>query len=906
MWQYWAKPILYYYRKSIITVAILVTAVAWLGTSWGVFRLPFAKVNAFEAISDNTALILETNQYEAMFEELKASSYYQDLFSLSLLQKWGKDLTFMDSLFKETASYKKILDEAHIVSGLQPTSNKSADWLFVLDKYKEKFDIDLFLEELKPYKVTQTTYRGRLIYTLKFEDGKTIALAVFKGVILTSPVTFLVESGIEQLDNIASTIYRKDSFKKVNEQVVKDGGNLVVYVNFKSITTLTSIMTESNPRAIMGLTALGAWMGLDARFLDSGFILSGHLYPDKEHRFLQALCRQEAPKDSKIAAYIPKNLGAMLYLGWDKFDEFYKSYQTEDYKDFETYFLPWIGREAAIIFKDPTDDNNAFEKDKLVFVQSKDTSHTWRLLQRYAHQFGELDKKVYQNFEITQIVAQDILKPLFGDEINPIQNPYYTMVGDYIVFANSLPTLENWIKNYNSNQTILELPEYDAFLTQAKNQSNIYALLSTPNSIKFLQHFLRSEWDEYITGPFQQFQNIYPVGIQFFGFKEHFLVTLSASHNKVEAKKSNRAATAWEVELEADAAVAPEVVATGDGNYHIFAQDVNHRVYLFDKNGENLWSKDKILDGKINSEVFEIDYRMDGDYHYAFSTARTIYVWDKAGNESTKISLTSKAANGLLALDYGKGPRLFIACKNGHLYGYEETGKPLSGWQPLAKAGRVDYPMAYMEYENNRYFITVNKAGKCQAFKRQGTPYFKGGKLGNALSGWGIDSKIGRIAAGNKNGKIRVLNRFGKGFGFSPVKGMTKEVQFVYADVIGDARKDYIRVSPDKMAVHYYTKEKNAKGKEKDVLKEAGVYPLGEAAALKAFAVDVVGYDKQFIGLLESENGSIRLLDEKGVLQNGFPMAGTSTFEIVDLFGENGNTLVVANRNKIHAYKLKL
>lgn len=199
----------------------------------------------------------------------------------------------------------------------------------------------------------------------------------------------------------------------------------------------------------------------------------------------------------------------------------------------------------------------------------------------------------------------------------------------------------------------------------------------------------------------------------------------------------------------------------------------------------------------------------------------------------------------------------------------------------------------------------LSKSGNCQAYNLAGTPHFKGGNLGDNISTWGVDTTIGRIVAGSSNGKILIMNTLGKSFGFSPILGMTEGVQFVYADVIGDERKDYIRVSKDKMAVQYYDKEKNAKGKEKDILKEAGIYKLIPAKH-QVFEVNITNKNKKMIGFLEVENGSILLFDAKGQLQNGFPLAGTSKFTMVDLFGENGNTLVVANRDKICAYKIKI
>lgn len=905
-WTYLLKPILSRHRRQILGLFLGVSLILWIGTSNHLFRMPFVKVKGMEAMSENiTALVLETSQYKKTLKELEKVDYYQDLKSISILRKWERGLRFMDSLFHATNSYANLLDKAHIVSGAQVTSNQSADWLYALDGYECNFEVQQFIEELMPTNTVKTLYRGRPIYNLSFEDGQTVSITVFQGLILISPITILVESGIEQLDNISSSIAESPSFVKVEQEIKKTEGHLVLYLNLETISSLTSVITKSNPRAIVGLMSMGKWMGLDTRFLKGGFMLSGHLHPSKENKFLQALAKQAAPKNSRIAEYLPQNMGAMLYLGWNDFGTFYKGYQDKEDKDFEQYFLPWIGQEVTLFIEDPTDDENAFVKDKLVFVQSKDTALTWRLLHQYAHQFGELDEQAYQNFMITQIAANSPLKALFGEDLDPLQNPYYTIIDNYIVFANARTTLERWIKSFNTRQLILELPEYHAFFEQAKNKSNIYALLNTPNAAKFLQHLVRPELHNYLNTSFQHFRNIYPVGIQFYGFENHFLVNLSTAYNVVKEQAEIQASSAWEADLAAESAIAPKALRSHDGNYYIMTQDVNNRLYLFNKNGENLWGKDKVLTRRINSDIFEIDFHSNQQIQYAFSTDSAIYVMDNAGDYLKIIPLISRGANGVLVVDYGQGPRFFIACRNGAFYAYEQNGKPLSGWQPLEGIGRVNYPMEYMNYQDKRYFVMTTRTGSCRAFKRNGKPYFRGGKLSGNLSGWGVDAPIGRIAAGSGNGKVRILNTRGKGFGLSSVKGISKHVQFVYADVIGDDRKDYIRVGEDKMAVHYYTKEEDKKGRLKDILKEGGVYELGVSAKRKAFAVDVIGTSKQYIGLWEPENGSISLLNAKGEVQNGFPLAGTSTFQIVDLFGERGNTLIVANNNRVYTYKLK-
>ena len=101
-----------------------------------------------------------------------------------------------------------------------------------------------------------------------------------------------------------------------------------------------------------------------------------------------------------------------------------------------------------------------------------------------------------------------------------------------------------------------------------------------------------------------------------------------------------------------------------------------------------------------------------------------------------------------------------------------------------------------------------------------------------------------------------------------------------------------------------YQKEKDKRGKMKDKFKEHFIGRI-TSPQQKIWTVDIVGEKKQYIASLDKENNNVSIFDNEGRLQNGFPLAGGTTFDIVDLFQENSNTLVVGNNNQIYAYKVK-
>lgn len=901
--RYILHPFFVRYWRVLLVFFLLVYAGLMIGHQRAWFRNPLADTNPFEAFSENTALLLETSFGNGLPADLVTADYASALLQVSLLDKWQRGIHLLDSLFNSNEEYQQLIEQTSIVSGAQVTGNQSANWLYVLTNSTSHFQLEQFIKTLDPQHIQKSTYRKQTIYTLYLGDEQQWTFALSRGLILMSPTTILVESSIEQLDNIHSSVYRNKDFQAIVDKS-KDKPTFNIYLNFKAFSALTNIVTFPNPKITLALKQLGNWMHLNPQFLSQNFNLTGVLHPEKNNYFLQALAKQQAPKNSRLVELLPSNLGAMLYLGWGNFEKFYTNYSKEEQEDFEKYIKPWLGQEGMLFYEDPTDEKNAFERDKLVFLHSKDTTLTWKLLNQYAQKTGKVTRYGYQNFEITHLPIEDVLKPLFGQTINPLQAPYFTIIGEYVVLANSKTTLEGWVKSFNTRQLLLGLPEYQAFLQQVRNQANAFLLINTPNTNKFIQYLGRTTLSKSLQTSWKNFKNIYPISIKLHGQDNRFLTTLSASYNQVVGKEQVRATSAWQADLNSKAIIAPQALHSHDGNYYVLVQDERRQVYLFDKNGENQWPDHIITNRFINSPIFEVDYYNNNETQYAFSTDSAIYILTKEGKTLMTIPLIHRAASGVLATDNGKGPRFFIPCKNGAIYGYEETGKPLSGWQPLKGAGRAAWPMQYMQYNNKRYFILVTKAGYCHAYEQSATVHFKHVNLGRPTS-WGIDPSIGRIVAGQPNGKIKVVNTQGKSFTLSRVKELKKKVQFLYADVIGDKRKDYIRMDANQMVINYYEKQTDEKGKTKDLLQQTPIYTIPEANDRQIFEITLRGSDKQLIGYWEPSTGSIGLLNAKGELQKGFPLAGTSTFEVVDLFDEQSNTLVVANNSKIYTYKLK-
>ena len=60
----------------------------------------------------------------------------------------------------------------------------------------------------------------------------------------------------------------------------------------------------------------------------------------------------------------------------------------------------------------------------------------------------------------------------------------------------------------------------------------------------------------------------------------------------------------------------------------------------------------------------------------------------------------------------GSKYRYYVPCGNGAIYGYESTGKPLSGWSPLKGVGVISKPLQRVRNKNVELILAFNNAGR--------------------------------------------------------------------------------------------------------------------------------------------------------------------------------------------------
>src|SRR5690606_25442742 len=108
----------------------------------------------------------------------------------------------------------------------------------------------------------------------------------------------------------------------------------------------------------------------------------------------------------------------------------------------------------------------------------------------------------------------------------------------------------------------------------------------------------------------------------------------------------------WNARLAANARIAPVVLKNAkNGQYEIFVQDSENKIYLFDRNGQLIWERQ--LKAPVISKIHEIQYYPGDENHILFNTKDQLWLIDHSGLDVGifPLSLPSSASNGVCVVD---------------------------------------------------------------------------------------------------------------------------------------------------------------------------------------------------------------------------------------------------------------
>ena len=897
-------PRLISYASLILLAVLLIAGAYYLYDKFG-----NTKKDPIEVVPVNTGVFIKVNEAGSLIRKMSArNDIWQDLLKTNPLGDILSQISKADSLLI-SLGYSEMLNQGNVYIAMARDSSETGHCILIEWPYgADEDDIKFLLSELSGRDLHQSEVSfGKLDgYSLSDSLGAVCYFSIDHGLCI-------IGSSIEMMNACSNRIENKlplpflDKYQKVSATAGRNV-DANIYINFKQFPELADdIFSSAYSPDRKILPEFAAWSEIDLLVKNDEILLNGYTETvDSLDQFLHIFKNQE-PQKIEVTRILPYNTSILLTYGFNDFDKLSEAnkvymghaevFPERDEKlsamkkrfgpGVEEYMTSWIGNEMALAMINPHLEDRL--SNTFMAIHAQDIELAGRKLKELSSaQFTSS----YREYTIRRINIPGMMPVLFGKAFAGIENNYYTRIEDYIVFANSAKSLQNFINILLSGKTLEQNENFKNFTDNVSDRSNLFCYFNVRNSVKLLEDVLDKPFLGFVKDNKGVIQNFEALAVQFKSLNNMFFTSAYVKHNPEFIKED---LSIWKAYLDAPVYGQPYFVKDHrTNNLNIVAFDTLNNMYLIDHDGNIVWKLN--LGEKVISDVHTVDYYKNGKIQYLFNTTNRIYLIDLLGRdvEGYPVDLSDKATNGLAVFDYDKDRnyRVLLAMDDNRVYNFDIKGKKIKGWKKPLSKGKVSVPVQLLRDGGKDYIIIADEEGNLKITDRRGRNRIN---LKSQLTN-SVNSELyvnetnskGVILTTDINGKLKYIKTNGK-LETTDFGNFSTDHYFLYEDFNNKGGKDFIFLDGNKLTV--FDRFKNVMFShefENEIHSSPVIIPVSTREKL--------------IGVVSEQSGKIYLFDRQGKLLSTPDHIGKTRMLIGSLNRDGQLNLISGSGNTIYNY----
>lgn len=674
-------------KRSIIVLSIgLVALVAGVLVYAGVFRIDRPDLHPLDAVPSEAAVVLEVRVPSRFQATLDSSGHADDVRASnwwSAMQTTGPGL--LDTLFGQ--AWRPPLYTAFVHAG-------SGSWGAVhILRAPEDLVIDPV--SMGGFEVSRYSFQDQVVYELQRGD-QGLAVAIASGLMIVSERAGAVESGLLSLSD-ATTSPVVQAIRATTDPA--DQAVATVHVHHEALAALWPVLFMPSTLPDLGTAGdLATVSRFDLVADGRGWRWTGHATAEEDDILVN--WRDQAPARVAHPSVLPHNTALVHVRAADSVDALLDRGAYD-----ASFYHPWLDGEWGYFVLECLDVDMAARTG--FFARVTDTATV----------VSNLRSLGWARDSATGLATftDSAFATVFPADLLAVRGAMYaTFIDDFLVVSPQAAVVQTCIQKRGEGATLrsdLAFLEHGDGLPE---QYNVGIYLDAARMRLALDHRAR--------GGALLPASVGRVSMRWSAVGDRFL---TAGRIAPARTSSTELESLWSVDglIGPEALVAP-VTNHNSGSVELLVQSIDHRLSLINQVGEVLFTHP--LDGPVVGPVHQIDFYDNRKLQYALTTPTHLHVIDRLGRPVADfpLQLPDSAVSPLAVVRYEKAGKLrfFIACANGQLYGYEHTGKPLTGWSPWGTPGRVEHAVrhAFHAADGKDYLWFVDAAGRPRILDRRG------------------------------------------------------------------------------------------------------------------------------------------------------------------------------------------
>ncbi|WP_256012472.1 hypothetical protein [Desertivirga xinjiangensis] len=870
-------------RNTIILTFVLLVAVVAMAIKY------FSEISGSQNnldrvlrhIPQDAALILNFNNDESFYDIF--SDY--ELFDAIIGKSRAEEIEQLQQYLLREPQLAEATQEKKIFVSFHPAKNDSVHFLYSInlnDDLKTS-NIEELLSEIHDLSVKKAERPG--LYQLSLPSlKKTFYLFIENGAATGSFSKELLETSIDnntpKLDENFINEIKSQSSQNLNSPV-----NL--FVNHEKVSAFLNHFIKGKANGNRNLISnLKGISSLNMNFKSDALMFNGISKPDTTAPSYLNIFLHQHPVKNDIKNIIPDNAANFIAFGLSDYSGFQKRLQVLFDKrkesailqnhlrlikeksgiDLETDMRPLLANEFSVI--------ETSYREKFAIIKLKNGRKLNFAMQLIASPAGE---------SVSKFNYSHILYAFLGDPLKPFVRPYFSVIDNYLIVANTPGVISNYLKNYEQEKFLAKKSEFVKFSQLVANQSNILYFINQKESERIIRTSLKQNYSRAFTSKNYGLKNFYGLSYQWSADAEHFFTNIYINYisdNNSEMK------AAWKIKLNGRLAITPQTVQNGETQL-ILVQDRSNILYAISAEGEKLWSKQ--LESKILGQI-----QQPGDGSILFNTTGKLYRMNIGGEaeQGFPVNLPYNSTFGLSLSSSNSDARLFIPAGN-VIMAYDLKGTKLPDWNKTV-SGKILFDLKTASLEGTDYLITATQNGNFYFYNQNGT------LIKNIAYGRPLKNPIGLELSAGSNSEVITADSSGALVKIS-FKGSIKSKKLFEPQ--GDFTFDYQNIAGDESAEFIYL-DKNGLNVFSSEESPLFTYNFNKPLKTKPLFFHTNKYKFQ-LGLNDGENNRLLLLTDEGTLARGFPVKGSGYFLVAKIKNDTHQYLITGDKDYfLSAYKL--
>ena len=903
-------------KKILVGITILLISALLAGWYFFSREARYFGTTAFRAVPENAAVIVRIPHLRNYASRSMSNPIWTASSRLPGISDLYQKLVFADSLLSHPASESTPLPD----KDLMVIFGKENDhfWNLSVIELSSMAEKQLFSDFTEYF----FSHKGAAKEKIKSDTGDLTSYSWNEGGVLQNYWTAfdhgllligdnrqIVQEVMNQLE--LPPTHGSAVFEKANKTAT---GNidLNIYINHKKLPSFArQLFSESFLARSDASNLLADWSEIDLSQKTNDLLFNGFSFTgDSLNHYLEIFLHQK-PSAFGLASLLPAETSFFVNYQISDCKQFFRDYESllsrnnelvkhESSRneinalygiDIQKIVADNLDGAAAMVFTspDPTMPNenkylifktlsgSRMEEALLPIILKPETPKRRGRSKSASPNQYRIDKETV--FTINKTAVGDFGTRVFGSVFSDVATNYFTVYDNYLIMAASVESLGRFLRANVLKETLANDKLFTSFASGLSNQFSYFLWCSPGRALPFFNETFHDSLYKNLKDKIKDIRKIESVGWQI-GTENGMIYNTAQVRYNPEVRESE-ATVQWKSHPGKRMIGQPQLVK----NSGIVVQDSDNNLILIGSTGQILWRV--ALPGPIRSEIFQIDYFRDGQLQYFFNTDGALHLIDHNGKyiRNFPVKLHATATNGVAVIDYDrtKEYRFFIAGKDHKIYLYDKKGKIVTGWSSPKTEHDVIQPVQFFRVDNKDYIVFTDQRRAYVLDRKGKTRVQVRGDISFSHNPFTLEpasaKQKARLVTSDAKGTIISI-----GFDGS-VKRLTlgsfsPDHYFLDDDIDADKKRDYLFLSGDSLVL--FDQQENR------IFSRKFRHP-------PVFSPKIFDFPDRSrkIGIADTTENRIYLVNSDGSICNGFPLEGNSMFTIDFQKNESGQFNII-------------